>query len=208
MESQERKSIHPLAAGAAVAVILATGIGGAALMGWLPTSTGQQGEKAALQAPPVKPANQSAYQPGTSNPPVARRTEPVNAARQSEPARAVVPAPVAARCAECGVVESVNMIERKGEGTGLGAVGGAVVGGIVGHEVGGGRGKDVATVAGAVGGGLLGNQIEKKVKSTKVYEITVRLEDGTTRVVTEANPPAWRPGDKVKVINGQIQSNA
>ena len=39
-----------------------------------------------------------------------------------------------------------------------GAVIGAALGGILGHQVGGGRGKDVATVAGVVGGAALGSQ--------------------------------------------------
>jgi len=40
------------------------------------------------------------------------------------------------------------------------------------------------------------------------YEITVRFDDGSSRVISEGNPPTWRTGDKVKVINGVIQSNA
>ncbi len=47
-------------------------------------------------------------------------------------------APVASsKCAECGVVESVDAVHAKGTGSGLGAVGGAVVGAIVGNQVGG-----------------------------------------------------------------------
>jgi outer membrane lipoprotein SlyB len=81
------------------------------------------------------------------------------------------------------------------------------VGGAVGHQVGSGRGQDLATVAGAVGGAVAGNEIEKRVKSTKSYAITVRLDDGSSRVFYEASPPTWRPGDPVKVTNGTIQSN-
>ena len=78
---------------------------------------------------------------------------------------------------------------------------------LVGHQIGGGRGKDLATVAGAVGGALAGNEIEKRAKSTKSYAITVRLDDGSSRVINESNPPTWRPGDRVKVADGTIQSN-
>jgi len=106
------------------------------------------------------------------------------------------------------VVESVREVETEGQGSGLGAVGGAVAGGVLGHQVGAGRGRDVMTVVGAVGGAFAGHQIEKKVKTTKSYAITVRFEDGTTRVFTEANAPAWRQGDKVRVINDRIQPNA
>jgi len=112
-----------------------------------------------------------------------------------------------ANCAECGVIDSIREVTTKGEGSGLGVVGGAVVGGLLGNQVGAGSGKDAATVVGAVGGAVAGNQIEKSVKSTKSYDITVRFEDGSSRVFHEENAPAWRPGDRVKVINGVIRSN-
>ena len=106
------------------------------------------------------------------------------------------------------MVESVREIDVKGEGSGVGAVGGAVVGGVIGHQIGDGRTQDIATVVGAVGGAVAGHQIEKHVKSTTSYEITVRFEDGSSRVIHEASAPSWRTGDRVKVINGVIQSNA
>jgi outer membrane lipoprotein SlyB len=111
------------------------------------------------------------------------------------------------KCAECGVIDSIREVTTKGEGSGLGVVGGAIVGGLLGNQVGAGSGKDVATVAGAVGGAVAGNQIEKSVKSTRSYDITVRFEDGSSRVFHEANAPAWRPGDRVKVINDVIRAN-
>ena len=61
------------------------------------------------------------------------------------------------------------------------AVGGAVAGGVLGNQVGRGGGRDIMTIVGAVAGGIAGNQIEKKVKTTKSWEITVRMEDGSTR---------------------------
>ena len=115
--------------------------------------------------------------------------------------------PFKSKCADCGQIESVREIVTRGEGTGLGVVGGAVVGGAIGNQVGAGRGKDLATVAGAVGGAVAGNEIEKRAKSTKSYAITVRLDDGSSRVINETNTPTWRPGDRVKVTNGAIQSN-
>jgi len=153
-------------------------------MGWMPTSMGGTGDG-------VMTDKHSA----TTAKPVAR----------TAPART---APARVKCAECGVIESMREIDVRGDGTGLGAVGGAVVGGVLGHQVGSGRGNDVATVLGAVGGAVAGNQIEKSARSTKSYEITVRFDDGSSRVINEANPSTWRTGDKVKVINGAIQSNA
>ena len=117
-------------------------------------------------------------------------------------ARAPERAHVAAKvCLECGVVQSVHEVDTKGSGSGAGAVGGAVVGGVLGHQVGDGDGRKVATVVGAVGGALIGNEIEKQVRTAKSYEISVRLEDGSTRVITEASEPSWRPGDKVRVTS-------
>jgi uncharacterized protein YcfJ len=40
-----------------------------------------------------------------------------------------------------------------------GAIVGALIGGILGHQVGGGRGKDLATVGGVVAGGLVGSKV-------------------------------------------------
>lgn len=114
---------------------------------------------------------------------------------------------VAAKCNNCGQIASVREIVTKGDGTGLGAVGGAVVGGVLGNQVGDGKGKDLATVAGAVGGAVAGNEIEKRVKSEKSYEIVVSLDDGASQTFIEPNLPAWRPGDRVKIENGRIQSN-
>jgi len=38
---------------------------------------------------------------------------------------------------------------------------GAVLGGVVGHQIGGGKGKDLATVGGAVAGGIAGHKIQR-----------------------------------------------
>ena len=191
METQASKSPHTLYWIAGIAVTVFSAVGIAAIMGWIPTSTGGPGDG-------VVAAKQLATQP------VARS----HTASSRAPAQIASTAPARARCAECGVIEAVREIDTKGEGSGLGAVGGAVVGGVLGHQVGGGRGKDIATVVGAVGGAVAGHEIEKRVKSSKSYEITVRFEDGSSRVISEANAPSWRTGDRVKVINGVIQSNA
>ncbi len=61
------------------------------------------------------------------------------------------------------------------------------------------------TLAGAAGGALAGNQIEKRVRTTKRWEVSVRLESGTTQVISVATEPAWRPGDHVRIANGAIE---
>ncbi|MDD3484037.1 glycine zipper 2TM domain-containing protein [Azovibrio restrictus] len=116
----------------------------------------------------------------------------------------VTPAPVQQPCRECGVIQQVREIKSPGEGSGLGAIAGGLLGGVLGNQVGGGNGRKLATVAGAVGGAYAGHQIEKSTRSSTRYEVTVRLEDGSRQVVTLDESPNWRPGDPVRVENGQI----
>src|SRR6185295_3868089 len=119
------------------------------------------------------------------------------------------PAPVAqakhAVCADCGVVTDVKEVTVKGEGTGLGAVAGGVAGAVVGSQVGSGRGKVLAEVAGAAGGAYAGHQVEKYARSKKRYDVSVRLDDGSTKTVSFETAPSWRAGDKVKVVNETLQ---
>jgi hypothetical protein len=38
-------------------------------------------------------------------------------------------------------------------------------------------------------------------ESTRSYELTIRFQDGSTRVFNEATPRTWRPGARVMVID-------
>ncbi|MCO5105526.1 MAG: glycine zipper 2TM domain-containing protein [Burkholderiaceae bacterium] len=70
---------------------------------------------------------------------------------------------------ECATVPVTRRREVKDENRIAGTAVGAVVGGIVGHQIGGGRGRDLATVAGAVGGGYAGNRIQKGMQERDTY---------------------------------------
>jgi hypothetical protein len=37
------------------------------------------------------------------------------------------------------------------------------------------------------------------------YAITIRLRDGSMRVITDAHPAKWRPGERVTLIAGMEQ---
>jgi len=52
-----------------------------------------------------------------------------------------------------------------------GAVVGAVIGGVLGHQVGSGRGNDVATVGGAVAGGAIGSQVGRHGEVTPSRDV-------------------------------------
>ena len=105
------------------------------------------------------------------------------------------------------MIESVREIEKTGDGSGLGAVAGGVAGGLLGRQTGNGRGRDVMTVLGAIGGAVAGNAVEKNVKKVKSYEVSIRFDDGSSRLITQSNPPAWRSGDRVKLVDGIISVN-
>jgi outer membrane lipoprotein SlyB len=89
-------------------------------------------------------------------------------------------------CLSCGTVTSVTPIQHDGVGSGTGAMAGGVIGGLLGNQVGGGDGKALATILGAIGGGFAGNAVEKKMKKETVYQVEVRMDDGSTRSFEQA----------------------
>ena len=103
----------------------------------------------------------------------------------------------AATCRECGVVEAINAVKVQGKTNGVGAVAGGVGGALVGNQIAGGRNRTLGGVAGAIGGGLLGNAIEKHERTTTVFDVNVRMDDGSLRTVRESTAPAV--GEKVRV---------
>jgi len=212
---QAPRRTHPLIIVAAGTVSLFSLVGIGAVMGWIPTTVGQSSsatiaqipEKPEQPEPPKAPERQA--QP--KHKAVAKSEAPRPATQVAvapPPPPPSAPVPVAAICRECAVVEDVRTVEKAGQASGVGAVGGAVVGGVLGHQVGSGRGKDLATILGALGGALGGNQVEKTVKKETEYQIVVRYDDGSRGTFTQATPPSWHKGDKVKVINGAIQAQS
>ena len=115
--------------------------------------------------------------------------------------------PRASVCATCGSVESVTAVERasKPAPISVGSVAGGVIGAALGSQVGGGNGRTLATVIGALGGGYAGHVIEGQVRKDTVYQVGVRMEDGTQRVVEVAQAP--RVGSRVTVDGNTINSN-
>ena len=109
-----------------------------------------------------------------------------------------------ALCKECGTVTNVRTVKKAGEASGVGAVAGGIVGGVLGHQIGAGRGKDVATVAGAAGGAYAGHEIEKSQKATTSYVVVVKMEDGAERTFTYSQPTSYKVGDKVKIVDKKL----
>ncbi len=112
--------------------------------------------------------------------------------------------PSSAACADCGQVISVDVVEKKGEGSPLGLIAGGVAGALLGHQVGGGTGKDIATLAGAAGGAYAGHEIEQRVKSVKTWHVAVRFENGDEKSFDFDKDPGFSVGTPVRESNGSI----
>jgi len=191
--SENKTKVSPIVAIAATSITLFSLVGIGVLTGVIPSSYSKDAEQQAA-ATAAAPEHKAAQRPAPR--------------KASEPARvaAVQPAkpPARAVCGNCGTIASIQLVEEKGEGSGLGAIAGGVVGGVLGHQVGGGRGRDIATVAGVAGGALAGHEIEKRTKSSRHYEVNVRMEDGSSRHFNYESAPAFQPGEHVKVVDGQL----
>jgi len=152
---------------------------------------------------------------GVAPPQPAAPTQPAAPvqAQAPDPAPAAAPAPApaprhtarntsrqayaAAACTQCGTVEAVHAVKVKGQGSGVGAVAGGVLGGALANQMGHGNGKAALTVLGAVGGAFGGNEVEKHVRATTAYDVTVRMQDGSVRTVRQQSAPAI--GERVLV---------
>ena len=82
------------------------------------------------------------------------------------------------RCAGCGVIVSMQEIERQDEGSAPGTAVGVTA----------------------------GNRDQTGMKSTKRYEFIVRMAAGSTHVIEDA-AARWRTGERVIVIDGVARSN-
>jgi outer membrane lipoprotein SlyB len=126
------------------------------------------------------------------------------ATARSEQAMASRPPVSKGICNNCGVVVSINPVEKEGQGSGLGVVAGGLLGGLLGNQVGNGTGRDLATIAGAVGGAVAGNKIEKKAKKATSYDITVRMDNGEMRTFNQATQPSLAIEQKVRIENDAV----
>ena len=198
----ETRRIHPLVAGAAAAVIITSGVGVAAVTGYLPGSNAEKADPAAQSAAPASAPGKTAASGAAQSHPA----KPAHAAPARQQVASAQPtAQAKAHCAACGTVIDVKAVEVKGEGSGVGAVAGGVAGGVLAHEIFDGKNQGLATIAGAAGGAFAGNAIEKNVKTKKHYEVAVRMEDGSTKTLAYAEQPSWKSGDRVKVNGPNLE---
>jgi hypothetical protein len=182
--------LHPLLAVAAVSLSVLCGVGVASLTGLVPLS---KGEESPLQIPsevikPIEPAISHPVTKPAAPKPVARKAAARAAAPVADPesveapqqiVEATKPRPLPGQLA---VVESVREVKEPGDAKGVGAIAGGVVGGV-----------------------LAGHQIEKQARADKRWQIGLRLDDGSQRTLSSETEPAWRTGDRVRLLDDKLQ---
>jgi len=147
----------------------------------------QPGQGAATQAPNPQAGTTTTSQAATT-PPGANGAGPAANAGTAPAAQQVAAAPPV--CASCGVVESYNAVQVQGKTNGVGAVAGGVGGAVIGSKVAGRGNHTLGGIVGAIGGGLLGNAVEKHARVYTMYDVHVRMDDGSLRTVRQSAAPA------------------
>jgi outer membrane lipoprotein SlyB len=104
-----------------------------------------------------------------------------------------------------GTVDSVRAVRistNNGQPSGVGALGGAALGALAGTAIGGGRGQVATGIVGGIGGAVAGNAVENRVAMRDGLEITVRLDNGDMRAITQtATGEIFRAGDRVRLLS-------
>jgi outer membrane lipoprotein SlyB len=100
-----------------------------------------------------------------------------------------------------GTVESVRNVTIVKPESGTGVISGAALGGLAGSTAGGGRGQAATAILGAVAGGLLGQRVEAGANKRPGFEITVRLDNGDYRAITQEADEMFRPGERVRLLS-------
>lgn len=99
-----------------------------------------------------------------------------------QPRASTMAQPLPSPCHACGVVERVG--ESRGSSP----------------ELSGDAGEGVVVMLAALVGRLDGVDAP-----LRVYETTVRHDDGSVRIVRDTRAPRWRRGDRVRVIAGRVE---
>lgn len=100
-----------------------------------------------------------------------------------------------------------------------GIIGGALLGGILGHQVGDGRGKDLATVAGAAAGAYGGKKTQEKIQQSRTWTTTERRCETVTDTMVKIKGYSVRyeingelatvrmnydPGNRIPIKDGNL----
>jgi len=106
------------------------------------------------------------------------------------------------RMATVESVRAVKISSNNGQPSGIGAIGGGALGAVAGSAIGGGRGSILTGIVGGLAGAVAGNAVENGVAMHDGVEITVQLDNGDMRAITQAaTGEIFRAGDRVRLLS-------
>ncbi|KXU85328.1 hypothetical protein CR51_40415 [Caballeronia megalochromosomata] len=106
------------------------------------------------------------------------------------------------RMATVESVRGVTIDNNNGQSMPLGALGGGLLGAVAGSAVGGGHGSLLAGVIGGLAGAVAGDQVQNHLERQKGLEITVRLDNGDLRAITQAaDGQMFYAGQRVRLLS-------
>jgi outer membrane lipoprotein SlyB len=104
-----------------------------------------------------------------------------------------------------GTIESVRAVTIAANnegGSALGTLGGGAIGAVAGSTIGGGKGSILTGIVGGIAGAVAGNAIANRASTSNGLEITVRLDNGDLRSITQAaTGEVFRAGDRIRLLS-------
>jgi outer membrane lipoprotein SlyB len=100
-------------------------------------------------------------------------------------------------------VESVRPVTiDENQSAPLGAIGGGLLGAVAGSAIGGGHGSLLSGVIGGIAGAVAGDQVQDRMEKQRGLEITVRLDNGDLRAITQAaDGQMFYAGQRVRLLS-------
>ena len=106
------------------------------------------------------------------------------------------------RMATVESVRGVKISSNNGQPSGLGAIGGGALGAVAGSTIGGGTGSILTGIVGGLVGAVAGNAVENTAAVKNGLEITVRLDNGDMRAITQtATGEVFQAGERVRLLS-------
>jgi outer membrane lipoprotein SlyB len=129
---------------------------------------------------------------------------------QTSPQSATASSRAGGECDRCGTVESIKRVAVKDQWTSLGTVSSSPLGSGVAnpssvtmYQIGPGFSKQGTVLVGAAGGAAY--RTSPKELNAARWEVSVRMDAGGSRSVTQNYEPMLREGDRVRVLGTQLE---
>jgi len=122
-------------------------------------------------------------------------------ARNEEPMVRLEPKPAASSvCAVCGTIESIRTVEVLDEASTTGGAAESKSG----TDSSAAGSNQAMSVLDTLSSALTGSEAAKNARKRYAYRVTLRMDDGSFRAISQSSPPVFAVGDKVRVVEGRL----